>query len=404
MEIVFASSKGSQYRYFKSLCGRLSCASEVVTLMPVFFMSWWKTGLTKDMVISGIKFHLQRKQAKYRGKKLPDWMWCAYKYRAAMRFCIIYLRFTRYFKLNQPKIVGLWNGHRLPEMAIKFAARKYGIKVLHFENGLLPDTTTADFKGVNDLNSVPRNSDFYESRKSEVEDKSFKLIQRKPHKSKKNQSLSSVDLTKRYIFVPFQVGFDSQVLLNSNWIQTMDAFFHLLCELVDQIRDKEIVFVIKEHPSDPHSFSAFHNHHPRIKFSQENTEKLIQSSKGVITINSSVGLESILLGRKVVVLGEACYKIDGLVCSANNLAQLISVTDNLSGWRPNPIIRAEFIAYLDKHYCIPGAWQLEELYPTNGHVKGLDALIFDGLCENQTVLTCIESKRSDHLELQLNIH
>ena len=83
-------------------------------------------------------------------------------------------------------MICIWNGHRLPEYAIKLIAKKNNIKLAFFENGLLPDSTTVDPNGVNDLNSVPREKEFYENYVPSGKNLDFEIQQRAAIKSKKD--------------------------------------------------------------------------------------------------------------------------------------------------------------------------------------------------------------------------
>ena len=364
MDIVFASSKGSQYRYFKSLSKHLDYSCQIVTLNPTLGLKLIDTGLTLELMRKGIDFHVQRKQAKL-GIKLPDWMWSVYRLRSLFRFAWIYLSFSAFFSRYRPKSVGLWSGHRLPEMAIAFAARRYNVKVIYFENGLVKDSTTMDFRGVNDKNSVPRKAGFYREYFQRNYCKSFsrdRIGTRNPHRFKK-QPLEEQELNgKRYVFVPFQVCFDSQVLINSNWIRSMEKFYDVLESVVESIADPDLYFVIKEHPSDPKGYRFLYDRHPKIIFSGKNTEQLIRESLGVLTINSSVGMESLLLEKEVIVVGEACYRVPDLVLSANTELELTCAVNKLSqGWCPNEEVLKGFVNYISRDYAVPGAWQKQQL-------------------------------------------
>ena len=76
----------------------------------------------------------------------------------------------------------------------------------------------------------------------------------------------------------------------------------------------DINFVIKEHPSyrrsvigkvTPHANIHFANGHP--------TPELIANADAVVTLNSTVGIEALVLEKKVITLGLAAYNIEGLV-------------------------------------------------------------------------------------------
>ena len=71
-------------------------------------------------------------------------------------------KFLSLFENDHIQLVGIWNGGKLPNSIICKAAALSQKKIVFFENGLLPNTTTIDHKGVNANNSVPREAKFYQ--------------------------------------------------------------------------------------------------------------------------------------------------------------------------------------------------------------------------------------------------
>jgi capsular polysaccharide export protein len=64
----------------------------------------------------------------------------------------------------------------------------------------------------------------------------------------------------------------------------------------------------------------------------------------------------LLLNKKVITLGEACYNIEDLVLHANNSHDLIYCVKKINqGWTLNQILRDKFFTYLEHVYCIPGS-------------------------------------------------
>ena len=277
-----------------------------------------------------------------------------------MYFSLIYLKFRYYLKHNNPKVICIWNGHRLPEMAVRLAAKGLDIRIAYFENGLLPNTTTMDFNGVNAFSSLPRNKEFYleyGQGKGSLSLAATSLVVRNDHKRRKTIEHGDLESNLKYIFVPFQVNFDSQVIINSPRVNSMDVFYETLLNTIELIEDKDIVFVIKEHPSDAKVYSELHNKHPRIIFTNNNTEDLIRNAWAIITLNSSVGIEAAMLEKKVIVLGNACYAVDGMMLSVTPENELVDAINSLVVWEPDLDITRSFFSYLTNEYCLPGAWQ-----------------------------------------------
>jgi capsular polysaccharide export protein len=366
MDILFISKHGSMYRYFQYLKNNLELRSVVFDFSPKFYIRLQAPPLSADEISRGTEFHLQRKKAKY---NFPEWFWRLLEFYYGNKFKFYYHQFSGVVHDHKPRCIALWNGHRLPEQAIKVLAKKVNIPVVHFENGLLPDTTTFDLSGVNDANSLPRNAQFYKEYKNETAVIERQLVSRKFHRSKKSHAKNKTfyaALPDKFIFVPFQVKFDSQVLLNSKNIKTMIDLYQWL-EFAEKNSDQSIKFVIKEHPSDPHKYTELYTKNPNIIFSNRDTKELIEKAEAVITINSSVGLEAILLHKRVIVLGEACYAIEGLCHPVKTEQKMSEVINQLSSWELDISLVENFLAYLSSEYCVPTSWR-------NPDKKHLDSL------------------------------
>jgi capsular polysaccharide export protein len=158
------------------------------------------------------------------------------------------------------------------------------------------------------------------------------------------------------------------MLLNSPNIKTMRELYDWIDFTASKCTDKTLKFVVKEHPSDPHRYKDLYYRNPRIEFSNKDTQELIERCDAVITINSSVGIESLLLGKRVFVLGSACYAIKGIttpITSKQNLSQQINKLDS---WQLDQRLVKNFIAYLKTSYCVPVSWRT----PDQDHLDDLD--------------------------------
>jgi capsular polysaccharide export protein len=85
------------------------------------------------------------------------------------------------------------------------------------------------------------------------------------------------------------------------------------------------------------------------------TNELIKGCNFVITLNSTVGFEALQHHKKVIVLGEAIYKISGIVISSNKqtfFKDLYETCKNNN--KINKILIDNFIKYLKYYYQING--------------------------------------------------
>jgi len=259
----------------------------------------------------------------------------------------------------------------LPEYAIKLIAKKNNIRLAFFENGLLPDSTTVDPNGVNDLNSVPREKEFYENYAPSGKNLNLEIQQRASIKSKKRYSKSPElyeDLPEKFIYVPFQVNHDSQVLLNSPRVNSMDELFQWLDYSIKKTEDKDLFFVIKEHPSDSTKFKHLHKVNERILFRNFDSKDLIEKSLATLTLNSTVGLESLILGKKLILLGESCFKISGITKFPESRDQLVECINSIDSWELDLVQVGKYLDYLNEIYCVQQSWRK----PSEQHFKSLE--------------------------------
>ncbi len=282
--------------------------------------------------------------------------------------------FYRYILEQDIDLVCVWNGTLIPLAAATKVAGLLGRKILYFENGYLPNTTTVDPKGVNSNNSLmgkPRA--FYDS--VEVDRRNLDRLYTSPMdirplkatwfqrmiNVKPQGSNESIELPKRYIFLPFQVHDDTQVLLHSPLIKDMTQLTKVVFEAV-QIHNRAtgdaLSIIAKEHPSD---FGRVDYESLKREYQGKNiqflryypTPDLIEQATGVVTLNSSVGVEALLQHKPVITLGNAFYNVPGLVCHVTdpaNLAQAITWIDQ----EPDHQLIDRFLYYLRYHYLTEG--------------------------------------------------
>ncbi len=276
-------------------------------------------------------------------------------YRILLRFELTWvaLRVEALLQSEQPANLAMWNGsHRYCQLLQMLRPKQCG--TFFFENGLLPDTTTLDPNGVNYRNSVPRDATFYRVYRAAAgaAEARLDLVPRKP----RALGAEPIRLPERYVFIPFQDDRDTQIRLFSPWIADMRQLFALGKRLADECG---LTVVFKEHPSSRERYPELHKQvHERLLFANGNaTQELIESSDFVVTVNSTVGLESLLLGKPVLTLGQAFFNIPGLVAHADSASELLAMARRFPQWALEPEVREGFLRYLAAEYCIQGSWR-----------------------------------------------
>ena len=96
----------------------------------------------------------------------------------------------------------------------------------------------------------------------------------------------------------------------------------------------------------------------------------------MLTLNSSVGIEGLLLGRPVLCLGEACYAVPGVAERARSpeavRAWLSARADGIAAEAP---LRRSFLNWLANEYIIPGSFRA----PGATHFESLRARLRDAV-------------------------
>jgi capsular polysaccharide export protein len=258
-------------------------------------------------------------------------------------------------RMPKPQRVVVWNGQHIVGRAVEFFCDTYKVQSQYLELSNLPMSVFSDPIGVNANSSVCLNPSIIDSLpdvSTEVHEmwldnykeyKKGKIPQAVNGTGKKLLSLLNAVLKKaypsvlgnkisflkkknnivvsnvrsigdepippdsRYVFLPLQVSGDTQIKLHSpvNNIQAINI-------ALETAEANNAILVVKIHPAetDQDLLSQLVDLKSQKPFilSSKNTVELILSADTVVTINSTVGLESLLLGKKTVVLGRALYK------------------------------------------------------------------------------------------------
>ena len=294
------------------------------------------------------------------------------------------------FKQHPEARAFVFNGFLMPDALTLAIGNALGRERLVVELGFFPNTLQYDICGINFDSTLPRDPRFYRAIEPLIaHEKPGDVVKRRS--KQKGQAIEA--LPPSYIFVPMQVPSDMQILAHSPWIRDMVHFYEVLAHLADQHPNYH--FIIKEHPSFPLSIRARIRPHPRIAFANHNdTRALIEGAEAVITINSTVGLEGLLLGKKVITLGNAPYNIEGLVLRAGDDVSLSAALTALPSWQADEALRDAFIRYVynvfllrgDRHNPTPDMFEalLQRARRTDQHHTCLSRFSQDSRAEDES--------------------
>lgn len=380
LDVLFLYRTDKKKRYFTSLKEHLSntltCEVHGYHALPSVYQKNIETQQLKDIVFKA-------EQELYNAKD-ESWQTVKIFLRPLLIAQIknIYSRLFSFLTEKQPKCLAIWNGHKWQDNVLHAVNIHFNIPIVYFENGVLPNSTTMDFRGINALNSVPRAAGFYQrlaQTESEYSDKIVGRQYKRKNKSKNKKTSNHKKLKKpdfslpeKYLLIPFQKDRDSQILDNSRWIKSMRQLFYVLVDALELSGRRDLQLVFREHPSAKTKYSSLHKlaaKHPRVCFDQQSDlSDIITRAQAVVTVNSTVGLESLLLNTKVITLGDAFYNIHRLVLRAASTSELATQINTLEHFTPAHDLLQKFVTYLEHEYVIPGNWKT----PDNLHFQRIE--------------------------------
>jgi hypothetical protein len=129
----------------------------------------------------------------------------------------------------------------------------------------------------------------------------------------------------KYIYYPFHVPHDVQLTSRSKLFYFQEGFVEYLSRSIPY----GYKLYVKEHPASigGQSFwmlrSILKQHrNVRLLHPRHNSFDLIENASLTVTVNSKVGFEALMQGRKVVVVGDVFYKNKDVTYDVNNIKDL----------------------------------------------------------------------------------
>ncbi|WP_236939858.1 capsular biosynthesis protein [Francisella uliginis] len=278
-------------------------------------------------------------------------------------------------------------------------AKSMGINTWIFEEGYIrPNTITLEYNsGANNYSKTPKNREFYKSYKPlrkypliRVQNSLFTRLKwdlnyhvinilnffyfrnyRHHRKAKIYREyigwirrFSKKEITtrfylpkqleylkdKKFFLVPLQLSHDFQIIEHSRYSSTLEMIDEVINNF-DQHTSSEIYLVFKIHPFDTLIVDSVKYIKKKLKKEKHLKKRvlvldgghlptLIDQSKGVIVINSTVGLQSLSHGKPTKALGNAIYNFEGLT----DMQPLENFWKNPK--KPNPKLVHDFKKYL----------------------------------------------------------
>lgn len=319
----------------------------------------------------------------------------------------------------------MWNTSCFFDRILYFFCKKYKIKYFVMEQGYFrPFTLSLDSVGVNFEANIPRSREAYENiqvnypkyieylnkpmfaKNSEIQESKNKIYnflrfyeklkinfnknyiwditerdlfeffkkRRKIKELKKKSSFKSIE--GKYIFIPFQVEKDSQIILNSKQIKKMSELYEVVAKAIIKLNEnksEKIKAVFKLHPMDEclnvnEILKLEKKYSDTIFLMDGNIQELIKKSEMIITINSTVGIEALINNKPVITLGDAFYNIEGIADHCDNLERLSDIVKKSLLKNQKKELIDKFLYYLRFEY-------FEEVYWRNADEESIKKIV-----------------------------
>ncbi|HEE9762614.1 hypothetical protein ACF8LD_17620 [Pseudomonas sp. zbq_5] len=209
--------------------------------------------------------------------------------------------------LCQPEKIVIWNGFTgYVANILRLIAENRDIPRAYLERGLLKNSLFIDRLGVNGASSLneitPAILDEF-SISGQERQRIVKLFDLAPAPPENNSKAG------KNIFFPLQVQLDTNIIMYSKYKSMREAFF----EIYDAFNTEANNFLVRPHPEELPETAPNIPRYGNIRVSSLQTlDHWLDWADLVVTINSTVGLEALIKGKKVVSLGDSIYSSAGL--------------------------------------------------------------------------------------------
>jgi capsular polysaccharide export protein len=264
----------------------------------------------------------------------------------------------RWFARHPGTLAVAWNGLGGSRLAFLLAARDAGAPTLSAELAPFPGRITLDPAGVNAESSVPREAAVFAAWAGAEPARTGEgwralganLTARPSRRADVGQGAAALPDTP-FLFCPLQVPDDSQVTLFAGWCGGMVGFLEALARAARHLPQGWHLRV-KEHPSARVALDLTALTATGRVVVDNATDSFAQlaASRGVVTLNSSMGLQAFFFDRPVVTLGRAFFARPGLVHPADSQAALDAAFAAPDALGFDPADRARFMNWLDQVY------------------------------------------------------
>ncbi len=251
--------------------------------------------------------------------------WLRYRFRYEMRARTALSKF-RAAKLTSAVT---WNGQIGDPAIVAFALRQLQVPTLFAELSPFKGRYFLDHIGVNGASSLqavrPEDLDPYEDEEQLYSQLRKNYLGRRTSTSALNDPK---DLPQTFIFAPLQVPTDTQILLHGGGIRRHSEYLDILRQVLPNL-PRGVTLVVKPHPMAPYPAAYLRDTIGRDIFvaSDYEARDLLERCAGIVTVNSSIGVDGFLFDKPVIAIGNAPWVKPALARqarTANEIAKAIA--------------------------------------------------------------------------------
>ena len=283
----------------------------------------------------------------------------------ALKFALLRGQYNwarHHFARHPGDVAVAWNAMTGTRRVFLDGARDAGAAALHAELAPFPGRVTLDPAGVNAAAGLPRDPAFYHDWAARAPGRgggagpAVRVGLRAPAPRRRATSSAPARPAEgRFLFCPLQVPNDSQITLFGGWTRSVAGMIEALADSADALPEGWHLR-LKEHPSARQSMAAAiaraaARAPERVVIDNSSDSfALLAASGGVVTINSSMGLQAFFHDRPVIALGQAFWALPGLAEPAGGPAALRRLLASPEALSFDAALRAAFMNYLDQVY------------------------------------------------------
>ena len=251
----------------------------------------------------------------------------------------------RLFQRRKSAVAVAWGGSDGGRMAFMEGAHAAGARLLYLEHAPVPGRITVDPRGVSALCSLPRTlepylawADKHASDRKAWRAARVDIRQRAKPRPKVDDDNKAPPLSAPFLFVPLQIPCNAFVSTLASAVGSLPDGWHLR---------------LKEHPSTKVSVVELIRAAGTSRIWLDNdtdTFAQVAASRGVVTVDSSVGIQAFYFERPVVVCEQTFWPIPGIATPAPDLDSLKDVLAKAEVLGFDEEARDAFMSYLSSVY------------------------------------------------------